>query len=328
MKKFNIGIIGAGWIAQQMANTLNGTERATQYAIASRSLEKAIEFKEKNGFEVAYGSYEELVADDNIDLVYIATPHSHHYAHTKLALEHGKHVLCEKAFTANAREAEELCRLAKEKGLFLAEAIWTRYMPLSKMVKQAINEGIIGKPATISATLSYNNWEKERMYKSELCGGALLDLGVYVINFALMYFDAPIAKIVSDADIQNGVDTACNISIRFTDGCMASLQSSNMCWDARRGIISGDKGYLIIDNVNNPHTAHIYSADNKLIKVLETPTQITGYEYQVFACQDAISKSLIEAPDMPHSETIRIMKLMDNLRKEWGVVYPNDKQML
>lgn len=98
--------------------------------------------------------------------------------------------------------------------------------------------------------------------------------------------------------------------------------------DARRGIISGDKGYLIIDNVNNPHTAHIYSADNKLIKVLETPTQITGYEYQVFACQDAISKSLIEAPDMPHSETIRIMKLMDNLRKEWGVVYPNDKQML
>ena len=153
MEKIRVGIIGAGWIAHKMAQTLGPLKDAEVLAIASRSEEKAKEFAAEYGISKAYGSYEALVSDPDVDLVYIATPHSHHYQHTKLALEHDKAVLVEKAFTANAREAKELLDMAKERGLFLTEAIWTRYMPLSHKVKELMDSGIIGEPRVLTATL-------------------------------------------------------------------------------------------------------------------------------------------------------------------------------
>ena len=143
---FRIGIIGAGWIADKMAEAIAPFKDMCVYAIASRSIEKAQQFAQERNIEKAYGSYEELVADPKVDLVYIATPHSHHFQHSMLALEHGKPVLVEKAFTANAQEAEILIRTAREKGIFITEAIWTRYMPLSHKVKELMESGIIGEP--------------------------------------------------------------------------------------------------------------------------------------------------------------------------------------
>ncbi len=195
----NIGIIGAGWIADKMGETLSGVpadKGLVKYAIASRDIVKARSFAEHWGFKKAYGSYQELVDDPDVDLVYIATPHSHHYPHTKLALEAGKPVLCEKAFMANAREAEEILNLAHRKGIFITEAIWTRYMPLSLKVKELLDAGEIGEPRIVNASLCYYMDHKERILRPDLCGGALLDLGVYSINFARMYFGSDFASCV------------------------------------------------------------------------------------------------------------------------------------
>ena len=196
---FRIGIIGAGWIADKMAQAIAPFKDMQVYAISSRSIEKAEAFAKEHDIPKAYGSYEDMVADPAVDLVYIATPHSHHYEHSLLALEHGKHVLVEKAFTANADQAEKLIQTARSKGLFITEAIWTRYMPLSHKVKDLMESGIIGRPRILTATLCYMMEQKERIVRADLCGGALLDLGVYALNFARMYFGTDIVRTCMNA---------------------------------------------------------------------------------------------------------------------------------
>ncbi len=320
-----VGIIGAGSIAQKMADTLNRMENAIVYGIASRQLEKARSFADKFNVPHAYGSYEELVADSEVDLVYIATPHSLHYEHARLCIEHGKPVLCEKAFTANARQAKALLKLAKEKKVFITEAIWTRFMPLSKTIRQLLDDGIIGTPSMLTAGLSYAVAHKERLFKPELAGGALLDLGVYPINFALMAFGNDVENITS-ACVKNeyGVDAQNSITFRFKDGKMAVMQSSMLCAGDRHGVISGDKGYIIVDNINNPQQATVYSKGHEIIKQFHCPPQISGYEYEVEASIKALQEGALETRDMPHEETLRIMQILDELRSEWGVQYPMD----
>ena len=320
-----IGIIGCGWIAEKMAITLQGMEKVEAYAIASRDLNKAETFAQKWNFTRAYGSYEEMLDDELVDLVYIATPHSHHYAHTRLSLLKGKPVLCEKAFTANAKEAEELLQLAKEKNLFLTEAIWTRYMPLSQTICELVDNGAIGRPQLLTANLCYPNYHKERMHKPELAGGALLDLGVYTLNFAAMVFGTDIIRTTSACiKSDTGVDAQNSITLEYADGKMAILCSSQMAKSDRQGIISGDKGFMIVDNINNPQKVSVYDSDYQLTAVYNCPPQITGYEYQVYASIEALENGWLESPFMPHQETLRIMRQMDELRKEWGVIYPSD----
>ena len=324
-KNTRIGIIGCGWIAEKMAITLQGMEKVESYAIASRDLNKAETFAQKWNFTRAYGSYEEMLDDELVDLVYIATPHSHHYAHTRLSLLKGKPVLCEKAFTANAKEAEELLQLAKEKNLFLTEAIWTRYMPLSQTICELVDNGAIGRPQLLTANLCYPNYHKERMHKPELAGGALLDLGVYTLNFAAMVFGTDIIRTTSACiKTDTGVDAQNSITLEYADGKLAILCSSQMAKSDRQGIISGDKGFIIVDNINNPQKVSVYDSDYQLTAVYNCPPQITGYEYQVYASIEALENGWLESPFMPHQETLRIMRQMDELRKEWGVIYPSD----
>lgn len=323
----NVGIIGAGHIGAKMAKTLSRMEGVFRYAVASRDLARAQAFAEENGFQKAYGSYEELVKDADVDLVYVATPHSHHFAHAKLALEAGKAVLCEKAFTANAREAAELIRFSREKGVFLAEAIWTRYMPFSKTIREVIDSGVIGKPQTLTASLSYSIGWKERIQRADLCGGALLDLGVYCINFARMCFGTDIERMESSCvkGGAEGMDMHETITFVYRDGRMATLTASALCIDDHRGIICGDKGYIIVDNVNNPSVMTVFR-DYKPVAEYHCPERITGYEYEVLACKEGIEKHWVESPDMPHNEILAIMQIMDDLRKQWGIVFPNDEK--
>ena len=323
---FKVGIIGAGWIADKMAEALSPLKDYCVYAIASRSIEKAEEFAQRWNVAKAYGSYEEMVDDKDVDLVYIATPHSHHFPHTMLALEHGKHVLVEKAFTANAAEAEILIRTAHEKGLFITEAIWTRYMPLSHKVKEIMESGIIGEPRLLTATLCYMMEFKERILRPDLCGGALLDLGVYALNFARMYFGTDIVKTVSNCQIgETGMDMQECISLCFADGKMANLQAGALCLNDRQGIINGTEGYIRVDNINCPHVIEVYR-NYELVARYEKPEEmVNGYEYQVYECRRCIEEGLMESPMMPHDETLSIMRQMDSLRKEWGIVYPMDK---
>lgn len=323
---FKVGIIGAGWIADKMAEALSPLSDYCVYAIASRSLDKAAAFAERWNVPKAYGSYEEMLEDKDVDLVYIATPHSHHFPHTMLALEHGKHVLVEKAFTANAKEAEILIRTAREKGLFITEAIWTRYMPLSHKVKEIMESGIIGEPRLLTATLCYMMEFKERILRPDLCGGALLDLGVYALNFARMYFGTDIVRTVSNCQLgETGMDMQECISLCFADGKMANLQAGTLCLNDRQGIINGTEGYIRVDNINCPELIEVYR-NYELVARYERPADmVNGYEYQVYECRRCIEEGLQESPMMPHEETLSIMRQMDALRKEWGVVYPMDK---
>jgi predicted dehydrogenase len=323
---FKVGIIGAGWIADKMAEALAPLNEYCVYAIASRSLDKAQAFAQNWNIPKAYGSYEELVNDKEVDLVYIATPHSHHFPHTMLALEHGKPVLVEKAFTANSREAEILLETARSKGIFITEAIWTRYMPLSHKVKEIIESGIIGEPRLLTATLCYMMEFKERILRPDLCGGALLDLGVYALNFARMYFGTDIVKTVSNCQLgTTGMDMQECISLSFADGKMANLQAGTLCLNDRQGIINGTEGYIRVDNINCPHVVEVYRNYELVARYTKPEDMVNGYEYQVYECRRCIKEGLLESPMMPHEETLSIMKQMDALRKEWGVVYPMDK---
>ncbi|MCQ2610683.1 MAG: Gfo/Idh/MocA family oxidoreductase [Treponema sp.] len=317
----NIGIIGAGWIAQKMAITVQGlTDTACNYAIASRNLEKAREFAKAWGFKKAYGSYEELLKDPDVDLVYIATPHSEHYKHMKLCLDYKKPVLCEKAFTFNTAQAKEILDRAEKENILVTEAIWTRYMPSRNIINSVIESGKIGKITGLHASLHYNNHDKERMFKPELAGGALLDLGVYTLNFALMHFGTDIERIESNCKITDtNVDAFESITIYYNDGRVAFLDSGMFGRSDRQGILYGETGYAIIQNINNPSCIEIYSHEDKLLEKIEFPKQITGYEYQVIESLKALENNKIECDSMPHKETIRVMQIMDDLRVKWGL---------
>ncbi len=318
-----MGIIGAGRIAGFMGETLQGMETVARYAIAARDLERAKAFADQYGFEKAYGSYEEMLEDPSVDLVYVATPHSHHYDHVKLCLEHGKHVLCEKAFTVNEGQARELFAMAKEKGLLLTEAIWTRYMPMRRTLEEVLASGIIGTPHMLAANLSYIIDWKDRITKPELAGGALLDIGIYTLNFASMVFGDDIETITGTAVFNEyGMDMQENITLVYKDGRMAALNASARSLSDRRGIIYGDKGYIETENINNCGGIKVFDTDRKLVAAYETPKQITGYEYEVEACVHAIEHGELECPQMPHEETLRMLQWMDELRRQWGIVYP------
>ena len=316
-------ILAPGKIANSMAKAVSGIEKIERYAVASRDQERADIFAKKWGFEKAYGSYEAMVEDPQVELVYVASPHSHHYEHAKLCLEHGKHVLVEKAFTVNAQQAEELIRLSREKHLLLAEAIWTRYMPSRNMINEILASGVLGKVTSLTANLGYILPHVERMQNPELAGGALLDWGVYPINFALMAFQGEVKEVHAAAVMSpKGVDWVNSMTFIFEDGKMAVLHSDMLAQTDRQGVISGDKGYLEVQNINNCEEIRVFDLDRKMTACYHVPEQINGYEYEVLSCIKAIEEGKVECPEMPHSETLRVMKLLDGIRRQWGMVFP------
>lgn len=235
-----VGIIGAGGIAQKMAETLIKMDDLEAYAIASRSPERARAFAKQYGFEKAYDSYEDLVSDPEVDLVYIATPHSHHYEQAKLSLEHGKPVLCEKAFMSNAQQAKEIIALGRSKRLLVAEALWTRYMPSRTMINEIIAEGLIGKASSLTANLGYVVGHVKRLTDLSLAGGALLDLSVYPLNFAMMVFGEDFDSVAGEAFItETGVDAMNSITLKWRDGRMAVLHANMTALTDRLGAVFG-----------------------------------------------------------------------------------------
>lgn len=317
-----IGIMGAGGIAQKMSTTIRAMESAEAYAIASRDENRAREYAERYRFRKAYGNYEALLADPEVQLVYIALPHSHHYKYAKMSLEAGKHVLCEKSFTVNAQQARELCALAKKNKLLITEAIWTRYMPSRKMIDDIISSGVIGEVTSLTCNLGYALKDVKRIWDVNLAGGALLDVGVYVINFARMVFGREMVSVSAEASFENGVDKTDSITMSFSGGKMATAQASVSATLNRRGCIFGEKGYIEVQNINNPEYIRVFDGNYQEIAFYEPPEQITGYEYEVDACIRAIECGDLECPEMPHLETIRIMEIMDQIRKSWGYEIP------
>ena len=318
-------ILGPGGIANKMAYTVQQLEGMELYAVASRDYDRAKAFAEKWGFERAYGSYEEMVEDPEIELIYISTPHSHHYQYAKLCLEHGKQILVEKAFTVNARQAEEILELAKEKNLLVAGAIWPRYMPSRKMIDDLLAEGVIGEPISMVSNFGFPLTHVDRLTKPELAGGALLDLTIYPITSALMVFKEEIVDMQTSAVLSpEGVDWVNNITLTFADGKMAILHGNMVAQTDCDTVIFGTEGCMKLQNTNNYEEIRIYGKSRDVVATYKVPEQISGFEYEVLACKKAIEEGKIECPEMPHAEILRVMKLMDQAREVWGMKLPWD----
>lgn len=324
-----IGILGAGNIAGILAETMNKMPEVECYGVASRNLEKAKSFAKVHNFTHAFGSYEGMLADEKIELVYIATPHSHHYQHMKMCLDAGKHILCEKSFTVNAKQTEEIFHIAEEKGLLVTEAIWTRYMPSRKMINDLLAEKVIGDVWKLTANLSYPLCDKERIVKPELAGGALLDVGIYPLNFAYMHFGDEVLKMQSAVQLTDGgVDGENAILLLYQDGRMAVLNSGIHGKSDSQGIFYGSNGFMVVENINNPEAIKIYNKDRNLLREIKVPKQISGYEYEITESIACIQNGKLECPSMPHAETLKMMRIMDELRKEWGVHFPESIESL
>lgn len=322
-----IGILGTGRIAHTVAPAWVALPEIECYACASRTPGKAEEFAREFGFEKAYTSYEEMLQDPQVELVYVATPHSHHYEHMMLCMEHGKPVICEKAFTINAAQAEKIKAHSEEKGIYAAEAIWTRYMPSRDMIQKIVDSGIIGQVNTLTANLSYKIDGKQRIVDPALAGGALLDIGVYGLNFALMHFGDDIDRIESSVQLTpEGVDSMETITIFYKNGRMAVLTHSIYARSDRKGIFHGDKGYIVVENINNPQSVSVYDDKDNLLQFHEVLPQINGYEYEFSEAVRCIREGRTESNSMPLAESVKVMKIMDALRAKWGVVYPQERE--
>ncbi len=321
----NVGIIGAGHIAEKAAATLAAMEDMQCLAIGSRSREKASAFAARFGIPRAYGSYGQLLEDPEIDLVYIAVPHSRHFPVTREAILAGKNCLVEKSFMLNSLEAATILALGREKGVLVAEAIWPRYMPVRKMALEVLESGIIGQPKLITASLAYNVSNKERIVEPSLGGGVLLDLGVYLLTFARMYCPSTIEKINTTCILSSGgVDATEEISMVMADGTLVSLLASAWCQGDNVGVIAGTTGYLVFDDLINPTCLKVCRKRHIVEKEIPVPKQITGFEYEFRACREAITAGQLETPAMPHAEILYVQHLMDRLRAEWGLRFPGE----
>ncbi len=322
-KKIRWGILSTGRIAEALAYAMSKVEDVELIAVGSRNQESADKFGNKFKISHRHPTYEALVNDPDVDAIYIATPHSHHYDNMKLCLNAGKHVLCEKAFTINAKQTEECLNLAKEKGLFLMEAMWTRFHPSIKQAQAWIAEGVIGDVrrvyADLSANLAYN--PEGRIYNPMLGGGALLDVGVYPVSFSQLILGVPEAMNSEVFIGETGVDEYEGMLFRYAHAT-AHLSASVRFQGANEATIIGDKGYIRFHAPFHHSQALTLKLNGKDAEEIPTPTEYNGYHYQVIECNRCIREGLLESPVMPHKDTLAVMKLMDSLREEWGIHYP------
>lgn len=330
MKKFNVGILGTGKIAGVMADTLCKMSDASLYAVASRTMKKAENFADRYTGCKAYGSYEELLQDENIDLVYISTPNSAHFENMMMCIENGKNILCEKPFTVNCAQTEKVFEAAREKGIFVSEAMWTRYMPLAKELKRVAREKLIGDIKLVSANMHFPMSGKERLWTPELAGGAMLDVGIYPLTMASIIFGINIVSVEASGSLTpNGLDEYAAAIVSYENGGVGvanwGMNSVSDC----NALIYGSEGYLIVHGVNRIQKIECFGPGFvKQWEIESSKDEISGYEYEVSACREAIMKGDIQTEEMSWNISIQMMKLMDEIRKKIGVTYVFDEIMM
>ncbi|RCX20660.1 putative dehydrogenase [Fontibacillus phaseoli] len=323
-KKIKWGIMGTGWIAEQFAKDLVHVGNGEGLAAGSRTLASAEKFAEKFGLERAYGSYEELVNDPDIDAIYVATPHPYHKENVLTALNAGKAVLCEKPFTVNSLELEQLISSAKQKKLFLMEAMWTRFLPPIVQVRKWLEDGRIGEVKLVKAEFGFrSDWNPQgRLLNPELGGGALLDAGIYPVSFASMIFGSKPDKIWSTAEIgETGVDEQFSIMLDYGQGKVAMLNGAvrlNLNNDA---YIHGTEGMIHIPSFLNAKEA-VLRVTGKEEEKYRDGRSSTGYAFEAEEVGYCLLEGLKESPAIPLEESLGILKLLDEIRAQWGLKYP------
>lgn len=327
MEKIRWGIIGTGNIAATFARALNSMEDSSLDGVASRNTNRAKEFAERFKIGKSYGSYEELAMDPDIDVIYIAVPHTEHKIMAELCIRNKKAVLCEKPFAINSRDTEELIAMAKEHDVFLMEAMWTKFLPANLKVKQWIKEGRIGRVLQIKATFGFHSDydPQSRLYNPSLGGGALLDVGIYPISYTTFLLDKMPDSIISSAIIgRSGVDEQNVIVFKYNEGILANLSSSISCETGNDALIVGEKGVIKVDAFWRAESAKLYYDSYKCLDQYKEPFKANGYEYEAAEVNRCLREGLKISPLNPLTETLSNMKLMDEIRKEWGLVYPGE----
>ena len=325
--KIRWGILSTGHIAGKFADALKILPDASLYAVASRSQDKADAFARKHGVARAYGSYRALAEDPEVDAIYIGTPHTFHLENAVMCMRAGKAVLCEKALTINAREAEEMIRVAREENVFLMEAMITRHVPLVKKVMQWVRDGRIGEVRMVRASRCARRdfLPEARQLNPALGGGSLLDVGVYPISFASMIFGRPPAEVSGFGYIGDyGSDEQGAALLKYDDGAIADLIFALRTEAVNDAYIYGTEGYIKLEEVFAvPERATLYE-DKRAVETLEEAITGNALNYEAEEVMRCLREGLKESPYMPLDESLQIMRIMDKIREPWGLKYSND----
>jgi predicted dehydrogenase len=320
------GILATGGIAGAFTKDLALAGR-TVAAVGSRTQESADAFGNKYGIPHRHGSYEALVADPDVDIVYISTPHSHHAAAALLALEAGKHVLVEKPFTLDAAEAREVTELAAEKGLLVLEAMWTRFLPHMIRVHEILDAGTIGDVRTVLADHNQDVPKdlEGRMYRPDLGGGALLDLGVYPVSFAVDILGGPTTVRAVAAFTETGVDRQTAIVMAHSEGRQSVLHAALDTRGPNRASVLGTLGRIELDTVwYSPTSFTVYDAAGEVVERYESRIEGRGMQFQALEAERLIRAGETASPRLSPAESVLIMDVLDDIRREIGLVYPSE----
>jgi len=319
------GILGAGYIAGTFADAVNAHTRAQLVAVGSRNRDRAERFATAHGIPTTHIGYRDLVEDPQVDAVYIATPHSEHRAHALLAIKAGKHLLVEKAFMRNVGEAEEVFAAAKAAGVFVMEAMWTRFLPHVDALHQVIDAGEIGEIINLSADhgqhFAFN--PKSRLFDPALAGGALLDLGVYPVSFAHDFLGVPDAVHATGVLTETGVDGQASIVLSYGAHAQATLSTTLWARTPTTAAISGTEGFITVKgNFYTPTSFHVQRTDGRSWDFDQPGTK--GLQFEAAEVARRIAAGDVESPRLTWANTLEVLRTLDSVRAQVGVVYPGE----
>ena len=321
----NWGILSTGVIAKNFAETAKQMDDVHIHAVASRSQESADAFADQYGIPVRHGSALALAQDPDVDIVYIGTPHNAHYEGMKLMISHGKHVLCEKSFTTDSKQAWEIFALAKEKGVFVMEAFWTKLCPVYRDVERVIASGEIGEIRAVTAQYGYTTAREARKFDPAMAGGTLLDIGVYAIGFACMMLDYEFDEIKSSL-IMNSVVTDDIDAITLRKGeAVAQLTTAIGANMPLFGGVYGTKGHIDIPDFKNPQQVTV-CPDGKASYELSHPFEINGFEYEIREAMRCVGEGKTQSDMITPEQSVAVMAIMDEIRRQNGFVFPFEKE--
>ena len=325
-KKYNWGILGPGKIAHQFAKGLSITENGILYAVGSRDSGRADEFAMEYGAMVSYGNYDDLIHDEDVDIIYIATPHHRHHELSKKCLEAGKAVLCEKPATMNAVQFKEIAALAREKKVFYMEALWTRFIPAMTRALEYIRDGRIGEVKALRADFGFKTeyHPSGRLFNPELGGGTILDIGIYPIFLSLLVLGVPETIKVIAVIGETGIDESCSMIFGYKNGAQASLMSTFLVDTDTSAEICGTRGRIQIHRKWFKPTTLTLFTDGEEPEHIRLDIRKNGYEYEAEEVMRCLREGRTESDIVPLDFSLSLMELLDAVRKEAGVSYKED----
>ena len=328
--KVRWGILGCGRIARKFAADLAFADNAVLTGAGSRNLDNAMDFAKQFGIANAYGSYEELVHDPNVDVIYIATPHSHHYDHALLCLNNNKAVLCEKAFAVNTGQAKEMISLAQSRKIFLMEALWTKFLPHQQQMEKMVMDGMVGEIKSVLVNFGFRPQDPvpQRLFDPALAGGSLLDIGIYNVFVATSVLGKPDHIEARMTPSRTGIDEQCAILFDYKNGAMAQLFSSFSSDLATEASINGTKGRIkLTHRFYAPDSViEYYEGRQERFRIIDTGVakEGFGYQYEARHVGDCLLNNLTESPVISHAETLQRMQILDDIRRKAGINYSAD----